>query len=49
MREGLAEALNIDVQIEADMSPERVEFNRIRREDGLKAALEWRDRHVKGA
>ncbi len=49
MREGLAEALNIDVQIEADMSPERVEFNRIRREDGLKAALEWRDRHIKGA
>ena len=43
MREGLAEALDIDVQIEADMSPERLEFNRIRTEQGLKAALEWRD------
>lgn len=44
MREALAEALEIDVDIEGDMSPERVEFNRIRRDDGLKAALAWRDR-----
>lgn len=43
MREALAEALEADVQIEADESPERVEFNRIRGEEGLKAALAWRD------
>lgn len=43
MRAALAEALEADVQIEADESPERTEFNRIRREDGLKAALAWRD------
>jgi enoyl-CoA hydratase len=47
MREGLAEALEIDVQIESDMSPERVEFNRIRRDEGLKAALAWRDRNLR--
>jgi enoyl-CoA hydratase len=46
MREGLAEALEIDVQIEADESPERMEFNRIRREGGLKAALDWRNRRI---
>jgi enoyl-CoA hydratase len=48
MREGLAEALEIDVQIEADMSPERLEFNRIRSASGLKAALEWRDKQSQG-
>lgn len=48
MREALAEALEIDVQIEADQSPERVEFNRIRKEQGLKAALAWRDRQTGG-
>lgn len=48
MREGLAEALEVDVQIESDMSPERVEFNRIRKDRGLKAALEWRDRQALG-
>jgi len=46
MREGLAQALEIDVDIEADLSPERVEFNRIRQADGLKAALDWRDRQL---
>lgn len=44
MREALAEALEIGVEIEADQSPERLEFNRIRKEDGLKAAFEWRDK-----
>lgn len=44
MRKGLAEALEVDIGIEADMSPERIEFNRIRAQEGLKAALEWRDR-----
>lgn len=46
MREGLAEALEVDVGIEADESPERQEFNRIRKEQGLKAALDWRDRQI---
>jgi enoyl-CoA hydratase len=44
MREALAEALEVDIEIEADESPERLEFNRIRKEHGLKAALAWRDR-----
>ena len=48
MREALAEALEVDVGIEADESRERMEFNRIRRENGLKAALEWRDRQAGG-
>ncbi len=46
MRKGLAEALGVGVQIESDQSPERVEFNRIRKEEGLKAALAWRDMQV---
>lgn len=46
MRDALAEALDISVSIEADASPERIEFNRIRSEQGLKAALEWRDRNA---
>ena len=44
MREAMQEALETDIQIEADESPERSEFNRIRREQGLKAALAWRDK-----
>lgn len=48
MREALAEGLETDIRIEADESPERVEFNRIRKEDGLKAALAWRDRRAGG-
>jgi enoyl-CoA hydratase len=48
MREGLADALEVDVQIESDLSPERLEFNHIRKEEGLKAALEWRDRKARG-
>jgi len=46
MRTALLEALETDIQIEADESPERVEFNRIRKEQGLKAALAWRDSRV---
>lgn len=49
MRQGLAEALDIDVQIEADMSPERLEFNRIRKEQGLKAAIDWRNSQSDGS
>jgi len=43
MRETLFDALEIDIEIEADESPERLEFNRIRAEQGLKAALAWRN------
>jgi len=43
MREALLAALEIDIQIESDESPERLEFNRIRKNRGLQAALEWRD------
>ncbi len=43
MRTALLEALETDILIEADVSPERLEFNRIRKEKGLKAALAWRD------
>ena len=44
MKESLIQGLEIDIQIESDLSPERVEFNRIRKNDGLKAALNWRDK-----
>ncbi len=43
MRQALLSALDADVLIEASGGPERAEFNRIRREVGLKAALAWRD------
>ena len=43
MRQALLQALETDVIIEAGGGPERAEFNRIRREQGLKAALAWRD------
>jgi len=44
MKESLIQGLEVDIQIESDLSPERVEFNRIRKNDGLKAALNWRDK-----
>lgn len=43
MRQALLAALDTDVLIESTAGPERAEFNRIRREQGLKAALAWRD------
>lgn len=43
MRQALLASLDIDVLIEATGGPERVEFNRLRRDVGLKAALAWRD------
>ena len=43
MRQALLAALETDVTIEAAAGPERVEFNRIRKDQGLKAALAWRD------
>ena len=36
MRTALREALEIDIKIESDESPERREFNRIRKEQGLR-------------
>lgn len=43
LRNALASALELDIYIEASGGPQRAEFDRIRREQGLKAALEWRD------
>ncbi|KPL52019.1 enoyl-CoA hydratase [Prosthecomicrobium hirschii] len=43
LRAALASALELDIYIEGSGGPERAEFDRIRREQGLKAALEWRD------
>jgi len=43
LRAALAAALETDIFIESAGGPERTEFNRIRSEQGLKAALAWRD------
>ncbi|MBI1779194.1 MAG: enoyl-CoA hydratase/isomerase family protein [Proteobacteria bacterium] len=43
MRQALLAAVDAGVLIEAGAGPERTEFNRIRKEQGLKAAIEWRD------
>jgi enoyl-CoA hydratase len=42
-REALAANVDLDAVIEAAEVPERLEFNRIRAEGGLKAAIAWRD------
>lgn len=47
-REALAANVDIDAVIEAAEVPERVEFNRIREEQGLKAAIAWRDARFRG-
>jgi enoyl-CoA hydratase len=43
MRAALLGALETDVIIESSGGEERSEFNRIRKEKGLKEAIEWRD------
>ena len=43
MRQALLAALETDILISASGGPEKAEFNRIKREQGLKAALAWRD------
>lgn len=43
MREALRTGLDIDVEINATPSFEKLEFARIRRESGLKAAIAWRE------
>jgi enoyl-CoA hydratase/carnithine racemase len=49
MRQALLQALETDILIESSGGPERAEFNRIRKEQGLKAALAWRDARFAGA
>lgn len=49
MRQSLLHALEIDINVEAAGGPERTEFNRIRRELGLKEAIAWRERRNAGA
>lgn len=44
MREALAAALEIDLEIEARGSPDKAAFMEIVRGDGLRAALSWRER-----
>jgi len=43
LRAALQAGLDIDVMLNAAQMPEKHEFARIRREQGVKAALEWRD------
>jgi enoyl-CoA hydratase len=43
LRAALAAALETDIFIESAGGPERAEFDRIRREQGLNAAIAWRD------
>ena len=43
MREGVAANVELDVMIEAANLPQRDEFRRITNEQGLKAAIAWRD------
>lgn len=43
MRDALAKSFEIDVLIETSNAPAKLEFNRIQKEQGLKAALAWRD------
>ncbi len=46
VRQALLAAVDTDVLIESGGGTERAEFNRLRREVGLKAALAWRDARV---
>ncbi len=43
LRQALATGLDIDVDINATPSFEKQEFSRIRKEQGVKAAIAWRD------
>ena len=49
MRQALLASLDTSTMIEAGAGPERAEFNRIRREQGLKAAIDWRDARFRRA
>lgn len=48
LRGTLAQALELDIFIESSGGPERAEFDRIRRLDGLQAAIRWRDAQSTG-
>jgi enoyl-CoA hydratase len=48
MRQPLLAGVDTDVLIESAGGPEREEFNRLRRDVGLKAALAWRDARFSG-
>ena len=43
MRNALLAAVETDIVIETSGGAERAEFNRIRKEEGLKAAIAWRN------
>ncbi|MSP87717.1 MAG: enoyl-CoA hydratase/isomerase family protein [Alphaproteobacteria bacterium] len=47
LRQALLASLDADIIIESSTGAERLEFNRIRGEKGLKAALAWRDAKFK--
>lgn len=47
MRSSLQGAVDTAIIIEAAMGPERAEFNRIRSEQGLRAAVEWREKRFR--
>jgi enoyl-CoA hydratase/carnithine racemase len=42
-RDALRTGVEIGIEIETSKSPERIEFERISKEQGLRAAVEWRD------
>lgn len=48
MLSALEEALQIDLLIEGEGSPDKIRFMEIARRDGLKAALAWRDKRFGG-
>ena len=48
MREAMLGALEIDVEIETTDTPESKEFGRILAEEGTRAAIEWRQKHIDG-
>jgi len=43
LRQALLQSLEIDIFLESTVGPERETFNRIRKEEGLQAALAWRN------
>jgi enoyl-CoA hydratase len=43
LRQALLQSLEIDIFLESAVGPERETFNRIRKEEGLQAALAWRN------
>lgn len=47
--EALQAALDIDLHIEGEGSPDKIQFMEIARRDGLRAALQWRDERFRKA